>query len=83
MIQRRFDADPVIFAHELAEYGFCARAWWLRRVMGVVPSNATELARGTAMHRVFGWQRLAAQVLWRVGLLLLLGAVIALLVQVL
>lgn len=48
----------IIRASEIGQYAYCARAWWLGNVMGVRPSNAQDLARGTAAHEQHG-QRLA------------------------
>ncbi len=72
------DRMPIISAHELAEYGFCARAWWLKRVVGAPSANAAELERGAATHRAFGRQRLAARVLQWLGAALLIGGLILL-----
>jgi CRISPR/Cas system-associated exonuclease Cas4 (RecB family) len=34
--------DEMVSASELGEYVYCRRAWWLRRVMGIVPSDAAR-----------------------------------------
>lgn len=36
--------DEMVSASELGEYVYCRRAWWLRRVIGIVPN---EMARQT------------------------------------
>lgn len=44
----------VIGAAEVGEYVFCHRAWWLRRVQGVAPTNEIELRVGSWMHTRHG-----------------------------
>ena len=34
---------PIIRASELGEYVFCARAWWLRRVLGWEPLDSSDV----------------------------------------
>lgn len=46
--------SPVIRASELAQYGYCARAWWLSAIKGVPTTHTGELARGEAAHRRHG-----------------------------
>lgn len=43
----------VVQAGELAEYGYCARSWHLRRVVGVVPQDPARrsMRDGAALHR--------------------------------
>lgn len=45
---------PTIRASELAQYAFCARAWWLGRVMGYRSANVAAMRQGTARHRAHG-----------------------------
>jgi hypothetical protein len=74
---------PLIRASELAQYGFCHRAWWLGTVKALPSSSRAALARGTGQHRrherqVFAaarWRRLSL-ILLGAGLLLLMGAVL-------
>jgi hypothetical protein len=50
-------ADPssrIVRASELAQYGFCARAWWLSAIRGAPTANARELALGSRAHRRHG-----------------------------
>ncbi|MFQ6059610.1 MAG: hypothetical protein ACE5MB_12105 [Anaerolineae bacterium] len=42
--------SQVIRASELGEYTYCARAWWLGRVLGCRPANLERLAAGEAAH---------------------------------
>jgi CRISPR/Cas system-associated exonuclease Cas4 (RecB family) len=44
----------VIRASELAQYAYCAKAWWLGSVQGVASSNTRELAHGEQVHRAHG-----------------------------
>jgi len=42
---------PLIRASELAHYGFCRRAWWLRSVQKVPQAKQKARTRGIAYHR--------------------------------
>lgn len=48
------DQPPLIRASELAQYAFCARAWWLSRVMGYRSANVAAMRHGTARHGTHG-----------------------------
>lgn len=73
------DNSPVIRASEVGEYVYCARAWWLRRVAGVVPAHGQRRrARGVRAHRRHGWQVALSRVLLVAAVLLLLLAAVAL-----
>jgi hypothetical protein len=57
-------------ASEIGEYAYCSRAWWLRRVRGIEPSDMAPLRAGTDAHRrharglaVARWARRAGWVL--------------------
>lgn len=67
---------PLIRASELAQYGFCHRAWWLDRVRGVPRRQTALLERGRRHHRRHS--RLVKRgYLWRwVGWLLLAGGLL-------
>ncbi len=41
-------------ASELGRYVFCARAWWMQRVLGLAPGNLEALQRGSARHEAHG-----------------------------
>ena len=56
-------AGRIIRASELAQYRYCARAWWLQSVKGVQPANTRDLAQGEAAHRRHG------QTVWLAGAL--------------
>ncbi|RRR67816.1 MAG: hypothetical protein EI684_18390 [Candidatus Viridilinea halotolerans] len=66
---------PTIRASEVAEYTFCARAWWLRRVAGVRPTTGgARRAAGIRRHARHGvLVRLSGWALWLGLLLLALG----------
>ncbi len=51
---------PDIRATEVAEYAYCARSWWLKRVQGV-KAESEGLRAGTAAHEAAG-QRVATAV---------------------
>lgn len=46
----------VLRASEVREYVFCARAWWLRRVVGLEPDKRqrTYMDHGTLLHKRHG-----------------------------
>ncbi len=70
--------DPVIRASEIAQYAFCARAWWLGRVRGYRSSNVAAMRRGVAGHRAHGRMVVGYHLLRRlaVGLLVLAGLLV-------
>lgn len=51
---------PDIRATEIADYAYCARSWWLKRVQGVT-AESEGLRAGTAAHEAAG-QRVATAV---------------------
>lgn len=69
--------DEVIRASEIGQYAYCARAWWLGRVLGYRSANVEAMREGVAQHRFHGrgverYHRLR----WlAAGLLVLAGAV--------
>jgi len=74
------DSHPLIYAHEVGEYVFCARAWWHRRQSH--PSIREENRRaGRRFHTRFEQQRrwggylIALSILLAIaGMVLLFGA---------
>jgi CRISPR/Cas system-associated exonuclease Cas4 (RecB family) len=46
--------DDIIRASEIAQYSYCARAWWLGRVKGYRSANVAAMRQGTAQHRTHG-----------------------------
>jgi hypothetical protein len=61
----------LIQASELAQYGFCRRAWWLRTVKNLSSANSLALAQGTQAHRSHA-DKVRAAFRWRyIGLALL------------
>ncbi len=59
--------DRLIRASEIGQYEYCARAWWLGRVLGYRSHNVEEMAAGAEEHASHGqqvvsyhhWRRLA------------------------
>jgi CRISPR/Cas system-associated exonuclease Cas4 (RecB family) len=41
---------PIIRASEVGEYVYCARAWWLRRVIGMQPAEQARRDKGMTLH---------------------------------
>ena len=71
--------DP-IRASELAQYAYCAKAWWLGSVEGVQTSNVRQIKAGAAAHEQHGAQVALAGWLFRLALICLaLGVILALL----
>jgi hypothetical protein len=48
--------DDIIRASEIGQYIYCARAWWLGRVLGYRSTNVAAMRQGAARHRVHGRQ---------------------------
>lgn len=67
--------DDIIRASEIAQYAFCARAWWLGRVLGYRSTNVAAMQQGTAQHRRHGRSVVGYHLLRRlaVGLIVLAG----------
>ncbi len=57
-------SDEWVRASEVGQYSFCARAWWLQRVLGFQPDNVAALDRGLALHHAHG-RSVAAAFRWR------------------
>lgn len=68
----------IMRASEVGEYVYCARAWWLRRVVGLQPAGRERRLQGTRRHARHARTVQASQVVLRLALLLLLAAVGAL-----
>lgn len=66
--------DPVVRASELAQYAYCARAWWFARVKGYPSANVIALGEGAAGHRVHGRAVAGSSRLRRLALVLLMIA---------
>ncbi|PDW04937.1 hypothetical protein [Candidatus Viridilinea mediisalina] len=65
---------PNVRASEIAEYTFCAKAWWLRRVAGAQPRGAGRRAAGVRRHARHGMLvRLSNVALWAGVLAMALG----------
>ena len=74
------DDDRVIRASEIGQYEYCARAWWLGRVLGYRSAHVAEMAAGAEGHASHGRQVVSYH-RWRglAYLLLSLAAVVGLL----
>jgi CRISPR/Cas system-associated exonuclease Cas4 (RecB family) len=79
--ERAIAARQVIRASELAQYSYCAKAWWLGSVLGRQSTNTREMQSGTTAHQQHGravWLssalRIAAIALVVVAVLVLLMA---------
>ena len=73
----------VIRASEVGQYKFCARAWWLDRVMGNPSTNRSALEDGEAAHRWHGRTVWAVRVLTLAALVLVALALITLILVLL
>ena len=69
--------SQVIRASELGQYAYCARAWWLGRVLGYRPANLERLAAGEAAHVRHGQQVVSSRRLQRWAYALLAVALLA------
>jgi hypothetical protein len=67
---------PVIRASEIGQYLYCARAWWLERVVGRPSAHGEEMARGQAEHAGHGRAVISYNLANWAGYLLLALAVI-------
>lgn len=71
---------PIIRASEIAEYVYCARSWWFRRVEGLEPEGHERRAFGAAMHRRHGRAVFGSRVLlWLAGVLVLVALLLMML----
>jgi hypothetical protein len=66
----------IIRASEVGQYAYCARAWWLGRVLGYEPENVEEMRRGWEAHRAHGRMVAGYQRLQQVAYILLLLALL-------
>ena len=69
--------SQVIRASELGQYAYCARAWWLGRVLGYRPTNLERLAVGEAAHVRHGQEVVSSRRLQRWAYVLLALALLA------
>jgi hypothetical protein len=71
--------DEIIRASEIAQYVYCARAWWLGRVLGYRSANLAAMRAGTARHRAHGRLVQGYLILHRLAVALLVLAALLLL----
>lgn len=64
----------MIRASEVADYVYCARAWWLRRVAGLEPDGQARRHAGAAHHARHGSLVRASNLLLVLAGLVLLAA---------
>lgn len=69
---------PLVRASEIGLWTYCHRAWWLAFVQGATHQNPQRLMHGAEQHAFHGAQMLGSQRLQRLGLWLLLLALILL-----
>lgn len=67
----------VIRASELGQYAYCARAWWLGRVLGYRSANLERMAAGEAAHVRHGQKVVSSGRLRRWAYVLLVLALLA------
>jgi hypothetical protein len=72
-------ARQIIRASELAQYRYCAKAWWLGSVLGRPSVNTREMQSGTAAHQQHGRAVWLASALRIVALALVVVAFVVLL----
>ncbi|MCR4406398.1 MAG: hypothetical protein NUW24_05680 [Anaerolineae bacterium] len=73
--------SQVIRASEIGQYAYCARAWWLARVLGYRSSHVEAMEAGTAGHErhgraVVGYHRLRQAGVFFLALALVSAAVL-------
>jgi CRISPR/Cas system-associated exonuclease Cas4 (RecB family) len=71
----------LIRASEIGEYLYCSRAWWLRRVGGLIPEGAAQRELGVRRHQQHGRAVALSGALMVVGIVLVLIAGFVLLVR--
>ena len=64
-------SDYVLWASEIGEYEYCARAWWLGWVRGEERANQARLAAGVQRHAQHGQQVAIAGCVQRLAIVLL------------
>ena len=69
--------SQVIRASELGQYAYCARTWWLGRVLGYRPTILERLAAGEAAHVRHGQKVVSSRRLQRWAYALLALALLA------
>lgn len=77
------DRGDVVRASEIGRYVYCARAWWLGRVLGYRSANVSAMHHGLSEHRAHGRAVRAAERLRAAGTALVVLAALLLLVWLL
>jgi len=69
----------VLRASEIASYAYCARGWWLTRVLGYPSAHTEKMALGEENHLSHGRRMVSILRLERLGYLLMgLGVLLGL-----
>ncbi len=68
--------SKVLRASEIGNYIYCARGWWLGRVLGYTSAHTEKMALGEEDHRGHGREVVTYHRLRRLGYLMLVLAVL-------
>jgi hypothetical protein len=77
---RTQNSQRVIRASDLAQYAYCARAWWLGSVKGTPSANVRELQQGEAAHQSHGRRVWASSALVIAAVVLMILALIVVII---
>jgi hypothetical protein len=66
----------LVRASDIGLWAYCHRAWWLAKVKGAAHANPDRLDAGTASHLRHGTQVARADTLMRMGLVLIVLALL-------
>lgn len=71
-------SNRIIRVSEINQYVYCAKAWWLGAMEGVVPTNIREIEMGTLAHTRHGQDLIVASRMQRAAIgLFVIGAALA------
>ena len=71
--------NRVLRASEIGSYAYCARGWWLERVLGLPSAHKEKMELGEKEHHLYGREVVAYHRLQHLGYLMIaLGAIAAL-----
>lgn len=74
------ERSDLIRASEIGEYIYCARSWWLRRVLGYTPAGQARREHGVELHARHGRTVAASSILLWLGILLALVTLVLLVI---
>lgn len=69
--------NRVLRASEIGSYVYCARGWWLGRVLGLTSAHQEKMALGQEEHRGHGRRVVGYHRLQRLGYVMLALALLA------